>query len=491
MGSTSPFPVNNNINDALANATFAMQLGNTTGVIENKLIVATTVRYVRIQKSGNNPGGNALNIAEIQVLQKASCDTDSDGLPNFLDLDSDGDGCSDANEYYKDDTADGGDDGEYGSGTPVVDAIDGTVNAASYLRVFAPEILLGNTTEDLGANDINGQDVSLGQTIEYVLRFQNTGDDNAVNYTIRDLLPNNVTLDNVDTSNAPGTTYNYDIGNQIINFTVPDNLVEVGDPEYSIRITVTIALNCSDFVTACASQLENIAYSTYEGVVNPTVFTDENGSNSITACPRTPEVARNSILNGLSSCDQARTVQLCGDNVLLAAGTGFTTYNWVLDTNGNGQVDASDSILNDGDPDNDPSTLMVTTIGDYIVEKSANGSCPDLVERITVERFGSTQTNPIVSYFNQVNADSNPDNDMQGEIVTCSIDGDLLPKIFLCGVNDEATIQLGITDAQSIVWEKLDETSCSDSGDDCANKNGPCIWNTVATQDNFTLTESG
>lgn len=447
-----------------------------------------------------NPSGtNTITIGQDVVgptnmagtLLTAGCDTDNDGFPNHLDLDSDGDGCSDANEFYKDENADGGDGGEFGSGVPVVNATDGTVDAASYVQVFAPEILLGNTSEDLGGTNINGQNVSLGETFNYVLRFQNTGDDNAVNYTIRNILPDNVTLDNVDFSNSPGTTYTFDPATKNINFTVPNNLVEIGDPEYSIVITVTIAQNCSDFVNACSSTLENIAYSTYQGVLNPSTFSDENGSNSITACPRTPEVASNSILNDLTNCSQARTVQLCGDDTILAAGSGFTTYNWVLDTNGNGIIDGSDTVLNDGDPDGDPSTLEVTNIGDYIVEKSAGGTCPDLIERITVERFGTTQTNPIISYFNQVNNDANVDNDLQGEIVTCPIDGDLLPKIFLCGATDEATIQLGITDAQSIVWEKLDETSCSDAGDDCANKNGACAWNNVTAGANFTASESG
>ncbi|MDT0622140.1 T9SS type B sorting domain-containing protein [Croceitalea vernalis] len=429
-----------------------------------------------------------INIADVPVCR----DTDNDGLPDSLDLDSDNDGCSDANEFYKDENADGGDDGVYGNGTPDVDPVDGTVNDASYVRVLAPEILLENTSEDLGGNDINGQDVSLGQTFEYVLRFQNTGDDDAVNYSIRDILPNNVTFNTADLSNAPGTPApSYDPVTNELTFQIPDNLVEVGDPQYSIRIEVTIAANCSEFVAACSSTLENLAYSTYEGETNTAVFTDENGSPSITACPRTPEVASNSILNDLTGCNQARTVQLCGDNTILTAGSGFTTYNWFLDTNSNGVVDGTDIAQNDGDPDSDPSTLFVTNIGDYIVQKSAGGTCPDLVERITVERFGTTQTNPIVDYFNQVNGDANPDNDMQGQIVTCSIDGDLLPKIFLCGADDEATIQLGITDAQGITWEKLDEASCSDTGDDCANKNGTCTWNTVATTDNFTLTESG
>jgi uncharacterized repeat protein (TIGR01451 family) len=58
-------------------------------------------------------------------------DTDSDTIPDHLDLDSDNDGCSDANEAYNDPNADGGDDGVYGFGTPAVNP-DGTVVAASY-----------------------------------------------------------------------------------------------------------------------------------------------------------------------------------------------------------------------------------------------------------------------------------------------------------------------------------------------------------------------
>ena len=315
------------------------------------------------------------------MLLTAGCDTDNDGLPDPLDLDSDDDGCSDANEFYKDNNADGGDGGEYGTGTPVVDPNDGTVNDASYVQVLAPEIVLGNTSEDLGGTDINGQNVSLGQTFQYVLRFQNTGDDDATNFTIRNILPDNVTLDGID---APSGVTNTPLNaNNELIFTIPDNLVEVGDPEYSIRITVTISGNCSDFVNACSSQLQNLAYSTFQGVTNTTVFTDENGAANF-PCDTVPEVASNDISNDLANCDQARTVQLCGDDVILYAGTGFSTYTWAIDNNNNGQIDGSDTVLNDGDPDSDPSTLLVTDIGNYIVEKSNGGGCPDQTELITV-----------------------------------------------------------------------------------------------------------
>ena len=458
------------------------------------MTLTTPAGIVSWNGSGNNTitvGQSVIGPTNMQgTLLTAGCDTDGDGYPDPLDLDSDDDGCSDAIEFYKANDADGGDGGEYGSGVPVVDPADGTVVAASYTEVFAPEIILGNTSEDLGGADINGQGVNLGETFQYVLRFQNTGDDNAINYTITDVLPSNVTLDNVDVSGALGTTYSHDLNTNTITFQVPDGLVQIGDPEYLIRITVTISGNCSDFVDACASQLENMAYSTFQGENNTTVFTDQPGVSNF-PCNTTPVVASNNILDDLANCSQARTVQLCGDDVILTAGAGFATYNWAIDNNGNGQIDAADTVLNDGDPDGDPRTLIVTNIGNYIVEKSGTAGCADLTELITVERFGTTQTNPIIAYFNQVNSDTNQDNDLQGEIVTCSIDGGLLPKIFLCGDNDEATIQLGITDAQSIVWQQLDESSCADAGDDCANTNATCTWNDIVTQDNYTVTDSG
>ncbi|NEV95090.1 hypothetical protein G3567_13190, partial [Psychroflexus sp. YR1-1] len=63
-------------------------------------------------------------------------DTDGDGIPNQLDLDSDGDGCSDANEYYFNINADGnlngGDDLEYGSQSTLTVDADGRVVQAAY-----------------------------------------------------------------------------------------------------------------------------------------------------------------------------------------------------------------------------------------------------------------------------------------------------------------------------------------------------------------------
>src|SRR5574343_379186 len=97
----------------------------------------------------DNSGAHPTYIANADGSVTNYTDADSDGLPdiyesslagdtipNHLDLDSDDDGCSDANEYYNVATADGGDGGVYGVGAPAVNPT-GTVIAASYIGAYA------------------------------------------------------------------------------------------------------------------------------------------------------------------------------------------------------------------------------------------------------------------------------------------------------------------------------------------------------------------
>jgi len=59
-------------------------------------------------------------------------DTDGSAPPNYLDTDSDDDGCSDANEAYANTNADGGDNEYYGTGDPPVTDANGRVASATY-----------------------------------------------------------------------------------------------------------------------------------------------------------------------------------------------------------------------------------------------------------------------------------------------------------------------------------------------------------------------
>ena len=374
------------------------------------------------------------------------------------------------------------------------------------IEIIEPDMVLEKRVEDIAGNDITGQGVNLGQILDYVLSFKNIGNDDATGiettnpdyiagdnpqYTIKDILPINVTLDETNLTLPAGVTYDYDDSNGTVYFYIPDNLIEVDDPLSQIRMRVRVASNCFDFVDACTDLIQNVAYSTYAGVVNDNKITDDPSVSDFDDCGFVTPGATNFLLDDLSDCNFDRTVQLCGDDVTLDAGNNFDSYVWYKDENENGEIDSSDTVLDDGDSDNDPSTLVVTDIGIYIVDKIIADPCKGFKEIITVERFGTTQTNPIVDFFNERNGDADATNDIQGEIVTCSVDGDLLPKIFLCGTNDEQAIEINITDAQSLSWEKLDETSCADASDDCANKNLGCTWNEVATGNNYIADTAG
>lgn len=85
-------------------------------------------------------------------------DTDGDGIPNHLDLDSDNDGCADANEYYGTTTAVGTDGNTtYGNGNPPAVNSNGQVIAASYTGTYttvvtATQITISTQPANASAN---------------------------------------------------------------------------------------------------------------------------------------------------------------------------------------------------------------------------------------------------------------------------------------------------------------------------------------------------
>ncbi|MFS4492723.1 T9SS type B sorting domain-containing protein [Maribacter sp. 2308TA10-17] len=379
----------------------------------------------------------------------------------------------------------------------------GSFLATFGVDIIEPDIVLEKTVETPLGAPITGLGVNLGDRIDYVLKFQNIGNDDATGYTIRDVLPINVFPPNgtatspfepgdIEVPTGSGITYTYDIPTRTLLFTVPDNLVIENSIETEIRLKVRIAEDCFDFVNACSNQITNRAYSTYRGVNNPTYdITDDPSVSEFNSCGFVTPTATNFLLDDLENCNFTRTVQLCSEEVLLDAGDGFDSYVWVTDDNNNGLFDATDTIITDGDPDNDPSTILVTQEGTYIVDKIVRDPCKGFKEILIVERFGTNSTNPIVDYFNTSNTDTDVTNDIEGEITTCTIDGDSLVKLFLCGAGDSQLLQTGITDAQSIVWEQLDEGSCAAAPDDCANKNGSCNWNQIWTGGSYNVTNEG
>ncbi|MFS4415438.1 T9SS type B sorting domain-containing protein [Maribacter sp. 2307ULW6-5] len=367
------------------------------------------------------------------------------------------------------------------------------------VEIIAPNIVLEKRVNTPGGVDITGQGVNLGQVLDYVLTWENIGNDDATDYTIRDILPVNVSPPDGRTDFIPsdfvlppGVTYVYTPATREVVFTIPDNLAEEDGPEYSLRMRVQVAENCFDFIDACSDLIQNLAYSTYRGVENSAVITDDPSVTDFNACGFVIPGATNFLLDDLSDCNFSRTVELCGSSAVLDAGDGFDDYIWVRDDNGNNILDPTDTVITDSDPDNDPSTMSVTQAGTYIVDKIVADPCKGFKEFITVTPYGAGLIpNPIIEFFNEVNGDTDPTNDIPGEIVQCSVDNALLPKLFLCGAADTKLLQVNIVDAQSIVWEQLDEGSCAPSGDDCANRALNCNWNQVGTGNNHTVNNEG
>ncbi|NJB71468.1 gliding motility-associated-like protein/uncharacterized repeat protein (TIGR01451 family) [Saonia flava] len=356
------------------------------------------------------------------------------------------------------------------------------------VEIIEPNIVVEKKVEDIAGNDITGLGVNLGQQLDYVLSFQNTGNDNATNYVLRDVLPENVTYipaNLILPTGFPPENVSYDPVTHVITFNVPDGLVQEGDPVSSIRLRVRVAENCFDFVNACTDLIQNLAYSTYEGVINNNQITDDPSVSDFDDCGFITPGATNFLLDDLEDCDFSRTVQMCGADVLLDAGDNFDDYIWYRDVNGDNLIDSGDTIITDGDSDNDLSTLLVNQVGTYIVDKIVADPCKGFQEIITVELFGASLPNPITDLINDTS------NTVEGQILVCPNDGEELPEIFLCGLNDTESILINIPDATSISWEQLDEASCGSAPADCANKNGSCTWNNVGSGSSFLASDAG
>ncbi len=91
----TPFPTNaSDLSGSLANANFTYQFASNEAAATVTIPINAIGRYVRLQKSGVN-NFNDLSIAELEVYTKVEVDTDLDGIPDHLDLDSDNDGIPD------------------------------------------------------------------------------------------------------------------------------------------------------------------------------------------------------------------------------------------------------------------------------------------------------------------------------------------------------------------------------------------------------------
>nr|WP_321226349.1 T9SS type B sorting domain-containing protein [uncultured Psychroserpens sp.] len=331
--------------------------------------------------------------------------------------------------------------------------------------IIEPNIVLTKIVEDDAGNDIGGQTVGLGSSLNYVIGFQNTGNDNATSFQIRDILPVNIIYNHpTDLVLPPGVTVSsYNPATRELILSIDDSLVEENDPVYEIRIEVQVVDECNQLADACSNIINNQAYATYNGFYNPTFqITDDPSINSNTGCLLSPQATN--FLADLD-CQFSENLILCGNSLDLTAANGYDSYSWSTSSTGTPVIGTSQ-------------TITVTETGTYYSYNTAVAPCQSIVQEYVVNFFGGDLENPVIPFAD--------------EVVTCPNDGKLLPNIFLCGANDSRDIQTNISGASSIIWEKLDESSCDAvSNPDCANEDDTCTWNEVANGPNFLANTAG
>ncbi len=335
------------------------------------------------------------------------------------------------------------------------------------VEIIEPKIVLTKIVEDIFGNDIGGANVTLGDQLNYVIGFQNTGNDNATEFTIRDILPINVVFNYPADMGIlpPGVTVqSYNPVTREIIFSIADSVVEVNDPVLEIRFRVSVVPLCNMLSDACSNSIDNQAYATYKGDTNPSyTISDDPSVNTNTGCLLVPKATN--FLVGVDDCLFTGTEVLCGATVELTAANGYSSYSWSTSPTGTPVIGTTQSIT-------------VSNLGTYYVHNTAIAPCLSINQEITVVPFGGVTTNPVIPYAD--------------EVVICPNDGKQLPNIFLCGANASREITTGISDGSTIIWEKLDESSCAAVfSANCANENTSCTWNQVGTGPDYTVNTSG
>ncbi len=334
------------------------------------------------------------------------------------------------------------------------------------VEIIEPNIVLTKIVEDEFGNNIGGQVVDLGQELNYVIGFQNTGNDNATNFTIRDILPINIIFDFPADLTLPAgvTVSSYDPVTRELIFDIEDYLVEENDPLSEIRIEVQVVETCQQLVEACSDIISNQAFATYQGTLNPTfIITDDPSISANTGCLITPQATN--FLADLDDCVFTQNEILCGESIDLTAADGYDSYSWSTSPTGTPVIGTTQ-------------TITVTQTGTYYSFNTALAPCRSIVQEYIVTLHGGSVSNPVIPFAD--------------EVVTCPNDGKLLPNIFLCGENDFREITIDIAGAVTIIWEKLDESSCPPVGNtDCANEDSTCTWNQVGTGSDFTANLAG
>ncbi|SNR96884.1 DUF11 domain-containing protein, partial [Flavobacterium sp. ov086] len=341
-------------------------------------------------------------------------------------------------------------------------------NAMS-VEIIAPKIVLKkNVLSDKDVN-IGSQPVTLNQELRYEIKFKNEGNDDAKNFTITDVIPDNVIFNGVSDILVmdPRITATYTAATRTLVFSIPDALVIAKGAEFTLKFKVKVVDDCNELIDACSNEIKNTAVSKYYGVKNTTPEGFGEGSYSTISSCNVGEPTSTNFLVGIKDCLFSRNVSLCG-TVVLTAANGYSTYVW-RDPNG---------VIFGGNN----RQVTIDKPGTYTVNNSGAANCEDIQQTfIVTDYLASANKNPIKGD----NIDP-----ATGVAYGCVRDNKPFPKIFLCGLNDKRFIDTQITGATSITWQETKDVTPSTNPDSCPYE-GATNWTTVANGPTFTADRAG
>ena len=301
------------------------------------------------------------------------------------------------------------------------------------VEVITPQIIMEKRAFDASNNDVTGAtNINVGSSIKYQIRFKNTGNDDAKDLVISDVLPANLE-NNINNLSAPaGSAPTFDPVNRKLNIRIPDNLVKQGDPEAEISFIVKVTGDCTQFRDACSNVISNQAFAKYKGVKNPTERESGSYSNT-TACGGGKEAPSIFTISDdfNNKCVYKKTEKLCQPTITLTAGAGFDTYVWTT---------ATGTIVGAANG----RSIVASSPGVYKVTKTKAG-CTTMKEEFTVLSNDADADHPIEKMIQQ---------GLSGQIYVCSSTGRKYPQVYLCGKNASLDLTVTVNNAERFEWEK-------------------------------------
>ncbi|WP_172830872.1 DUF11 domain-containing protein [Polaribacter sp. KT 15] len=372
----------------LSNITVGQNLETFIGFIQPRPVSTIEIRHSSTYIT-DSFGADNFGIDEFRYSEEAPCDFDKDGIPNYLDSDSDNDGCSDADEAYYNGLADADSDnnGFYGSGAPAVDA-EGKVTTASYATPNAYYLNTAVITCDDNDKDGIPDAVDVDDDNDGIL---DTVEDDCNNTT---LITNTTDWTQVDANTATRTVT---VDGEVVTFTATlSNPVGLGgifngtnhtaSPNIRLTYEVDVSQN-SNLVTITSSNnnipvalrftdLDNISdyYQYFEPISQQPVATPAGwtSSDGLAALPGNPGNRFHS--NELDADnDGADGVFYFTGSYPITLRTGTSVYGAVSGSTANFGIDVVVPICSNYDFDGDGIPNSLDTDSD-------NDGCPDAIE---------------------------------------------------------------------------------------------------------------